>query len=430
MNVDEALSYIHSVNWRGSKPGLSRTRELLSALGNPQDFLRFVHVAGTNGKGSTARFIAQSLTKSGYRTGLYTSPYIMSFNERMQIDGGNISDDDLARLTETIRPAADAMSDAPTEFEIITALAMLYFWEARCDIVVLEVGLGGELDSTNVIKCPEIALITPLALDHTGVLGSTIEDVARAKAGIIKGGTVVWAANDERADAVIRSRCVQTGAQLYSPDYASLEVIENTLEGQTLNIGSFRGLHISMLGSYQPYNAALALLALQRLRESGWDKITDEAINEGFESARWRGRFELLRREPDFVVDGGHNPHGVTAALESFRLYFPNKNPVVLVGVMADKDVEKMLSLMCTLARRFVCVRPDNPRALDEKELAARLRSLGAEAAACGSVGEGVKKAIDEAGKNGAVLALGSLYMTADIIRTVEETNGGKANGN
>ena len=267
MSYESTLEYIHNVKWVGSKPGLSRTQELLAALGNPEKKLKFVHIAGTNGKGSTASCIASVLTRAGYRTGLYTSPYIIRFNERMQVDGVQISDAELEELTNEIRPFADAMTDAPTEFELITALAMQFFLKKACDIVVLEVGMGGELDSTNVIEVPEVAVITSIGLDHTAFLGETLAEVASAKAGIIKaGGDVVAYGLAPEADRVIAEKAVAVGAKLTFADFGRLDIHGFDLDACHFDFKPYCTLSLPLVGTYQPYNAALAITALECLR--------------------------------------------------------------------------------------------------------------------------------------------------------------------
>ena len=259
MTVSEALSYIHSVSWKGSVPGLSRTRELLRRLGNPQNQLKFIHIAGTNGKGSTAAMLASVLRAAGYRTGLYTSPYISCFNERMQVNGAMIPDEELAEITEAVRPHADAMADAPTEFELLTAVAMVFFARHSCDLVVLEVGLGGELDSTNVISTPEAAVICNIGLDHTQVLGDTLEEIATAKAGIIKGGDVVIYRGEECVEHVFEEKCAAVGAVLHRADFERLRLHSHSLYGQVFDCGDRKKLELPLLGGHQLKNAAVAI---------------------------------------------------------------------------------------------------------------------------------------------------------------------------
>ena len=415
MTYEEALKYIHSVNWQGSKLGLERTRELLAKLGNPEKKLKFVHIAGTNGKGSTAAMLSSILERAGYRVGLYTSPFINRFNERMQVNGAQIPDQTLADLTEHIRPFADAMADSPTEFELITALAMEFFLREKCDIVVLEVGMGGELDSTNVIGVPEAAVIAAMGLDHVKELGPAMADIARAKAGIIKsGGAVVSYGGNAEADPVFEAACRERGASLRRPDFSKIVPGAFDLDGQSFSYGPWKDLRIPLVGGYQMNNAAVVLETVQVLRERGWS-IPDEAVRQGMAETRWPARFEVLRRDPVFIVDGGHNPHGIRATAESLKRLFPGKKFTFVTGVMADKDVESILGLIVPLAEQFFTVRPDNPRAMRAEELAARIEALGARATPCGSVAEGVAKAIEAEGTGGVACALGSLYMSGEV---------------
>ena len=415
MSISEALEYIHSVKWQGVKPGLERTRELLKALGNPEKSLRFVHIAGTNGKGSTAACIAAVLQKSGYRTGLYTSPFILSFNERMQVDSECISDDELIRLTNEIRPFADAMKDSPTEFELITALAMKFFLDKRCDIVVLEVGMGGELDSTNVIDTPEVVVITAIGYDHVVELGPSIEDIAGAKAGIIKdGGDVVFFGGEAGVEDVFRRVSAQRGARLQKADFTRISGMEFALESISFNFEPYGEIALPLIGAYQPYNAAVAITALEVLRGKGYS-IGDSDIAGGLASVRWPGRFEVLGRDPVFILDGAHNPQGMEATADSLRRHFGDRKIVFVVGVMADKDVETMVGHIAPLAEVFIAVRPDYYRAMDAGVLAGLLSGSGLPVLCSGAVGNGVIEAINRAGKGGIICAVGSLYFSGEV---------------
>ncbi len=417
MDIDKALEYIHSVKWRGSRLGLQRTRELLARLGNPEKSLKFVHIAGTDGKGSTAACIESVLRRSGYRTGLYISPYISIFNERMQVNGEWIPDGELAELTELIKPHAEAMADPPTEFEMITAIAMCWFKSRRCDIVVLEAGLGGKLDSTNVIDVPEAAVITAMGFDHVKELGPTMTDIAGAKAGIIKeGGRVAIYGGDPEADAVFNRVCREKHAELRKVDFDGLNVKSCGLDGSVFDYDGIENIHLPLAGTYQPGNAALAITALRILEGRGW-QVTDSSIKAGLESVRWPGRFEILRRDPVFILDGAHNPHGIKAAAESLKALCRGHKLVFVMGVMADKDVHSMTDIIAPLAERFVAVTPDNPRSMPARELAERLEKYGLPATACGTIREGVELAVKAAGKDGYVCALGSLYFSDDVRR-------------
>ena len=419
MNITEALTYIHSVCWRGSIPGLSRTQELLRRMGNPEKKLKFVHIAGTNGKGSTAAMTASILRKAGYCTGLYTSPFLFRFNERMNINGADIADEELAEITEFVKPHAEAMTDHPTEFELVTAIAMEYFARHRCDIVVLEVGMGGELDSTNVIDPPEVAVICNLGLDHTEFLGNTLEEIAQAKAGIIKPGcSAVLYRGSPSVEAVFEEACKARGVELCKADFGALVSRSHSFAGQVFDFGSRKALEIPLLGAHQLRNAAVVLTAVDCLIRRGWS-ISEENIRDGLRDVVWPGRFELLRRNPDVIVDGGHNPQCLEALAQNVRDYLAGRNITALTGVMADKDYTHMYETMAPLVTRFVAVTPDNPRAMPAEELKKILTSFGKPVTACASVSQGVEEALRQAGPQGLVLAFGSLYMVGDVRKTV-----------
>jgi dihydrofolate synthase/folylpolyglutamate synthase len=416
MNYKETLEYISSINWKGSVLGLSRIRDLLEKLGNPQKELKFIHIAGTNGKGSTAAFLSSVLTEAGYKTGLFTSPYIEVYNERMQINNVNISDEELAEITTRIRPFADSMDDAPTEFELNTAICMVYFKENHCDVVVLEVGMGGELDSTNVIDSPEIAVITAIGLDHTEELGGTIEEIARTKSGIIKEGcsAVVYKQADSVMD-VFQKRCEDVSASLDISEPENILFKDQDISGLTFAYPGFEELKIPLIGSYQLENVALALKTIEVLKRKGWN-ISDEAVCEGLKKTRWPGRFEIIAKDPLFVVDGAHNPHGIRATAASIKTYFKDKKLVYIFGVMADKDYDDMLDQILPMAQEVHAVTPDNPRALEADRLAEIIREKGVDAYPHASIEEAVDCATQHASELGtSVIALGSLYMIGDI---------------
>ncbi len=430
MTVTEALEYIHSVSWMGSRPGLSRTIELLEKMGNPQNELKFIHVAGTNGKGSTCAMSASVLQAAGYKVGLYTSPFIERFNERMRINGVDISDKELAEITEFVKPFAESMSDHPTEFELVTAIGFEFFKRNNCDIVVLEVGLGGELDSTNVIDAPVVAAITEIALDHTKVLGDTVEEIASAKAGIIKSGTTVVSANNDPAAAkVVRTRCETLGCQCITPDFDAIVNKYCDINGIHFELNGVK-YNVPLCGTYQFRNAAMALEIVSVLNKKGY-KIGAEAVKAGLAKVTWKARFEILSKEPCFIYDGGHNPQGVAAAVESYKTHFGTVKPIVVVGVMADKDYAAEMKLLATIAKTFITVLPDNPRALNPSSLAATIRSVGGKAIPRNDMKKGIRRALELADNKHPVLALGSLYMYADVKRTFFEiifANSGQKN--
>ncbi|NCB51417.1 MAG: bifunctional folylpolyglutamate synthase/dihydrofolate synthase [Clostridia bacterium] len=398
----------------GSKPGLEREEELLRRVGDPQDSLKFIHVAGTNGKGSTAAMLSSILGAAGYRTGLFTSPYIHSFNERMQVDGKNISNSALAEIVGELEPAAKAMEDPCTEFELVTAAAFLWFLKEKCDIVVLEVGMGGRLDATNVIKSPECAVITNIGLDHTAVLGDTVEKIAFEKAGIIKGGPVVSYMQEPEVASVLYGAAEFCGSNLRFADFAAIESLSDTLRGQSFRIGGGMEYFLSLLGANQLKNAATAICVIDTLREYGWT-IPSEAVRYGLMTVRWPARFELVSENPYFIVDGGHNPQCLESTAENLKKYFPNAWRVILIGVLADKDWEKMIETIAPLAGAFVAVTPDSSRALPAEDLCAALLKYGKHAIARDSIRSGVNTAISLAGRDGVVCSVGSLYMAGAV---------------
>ncbi|MFI3313970.1 MAG: folylpolyglutamate synthase/dihydrofolate synthase family protein [Eubacteriales bacterium] len=420
MTIEESLAYIHSTCWKGSVPGLSRSIALLEAMGNPQNQLKFVHVAGTNGKGSTAAMVASVLQTAGYRTGLYTSPYIHRFHERMQVNGQQISDDDLIAVTEFVKPFAQAMEDSPTEFELVSAIAFGFFARQNCDIVVLEVGMGGELDSTNVILPPEVAVICNIGLDHTDFLGNTLEEVASAKAGIIKAGCpVVVYETTESVRAVFQAKCDQVGATLYDTDFSKIVPISQDLSGQIFDCGDYKGLELPLLGIHQQHNCTVALKILEILASKGYN-LPEATIRQGLSQTKWPGRFEVLGQDPLFLVDGGHNPQCIEALVENIRTYLQGQELVVLTGVMADKDFGAMYEDVAPYVRHFVTVTPDNPRAMQAQELADYLNRFSCPTTACDTVADGVKTAMDLAGTTGVVLTYGSLYMLGEVQLAVD----------
>ena len=415
MTLDEALRYIHEVCWKGTIPGLERIQALLDAMGNPERKCKFVHVTGTNGKGSTCAMVASILRKAGYKTGLYTSPYLIRFNERIQINGEQISDADICELTEYVKPFAESIFERPTEFEMVTAIGFEYFARHKCDIVVCEVGMGGEFDATNVIPAPEAAVICNIGLDHTEVLGDTLEKIAGAKAGIIKSGCdAVLYRERPSVEAVFEERCKALNAPLHKADFDSLHLLSHSLEGQVFDWERFHALRLPLLGEHQLHNAAVALTTARVLQKRGW-KITDAQIREGIESVRWPGRFELMRKDPMFIIDGGHNPQCIEALVKNIRDYLPGRELTVLTGVLGDKDFHCMYRDVAQYAKEFITITPANPRALTAEKLADYLRQFGKPVTACDVVADGVRLAIEHAGKDGVVLCYGSLYMIGDI---------------
>lgn len=422
MTLEEALHYIHAVCWKGSIPGLERISALLDKMGHPERTLKFVHVTGTNGKGSTCAMVASVLRQAGCRTGLYTSPYIVRFNERMQINGEMIPDDELCAITEEIKPLADSIFEQPTEFEMVTAIAFAWFAHRKCDVVVCEVGMGGEFDATNVIGSPEAAVLCNIGLDHTEVLGDTLEKIAATKSGIIKSGCdAVLYRSTPAVEAVVAQRCREVGARLHLVNFDSLRPRAHSLEGQVFDFDGMAGLRLPLLGEHQLHNAAVALTTLHVLQDRGW-QISEDAIRQGLAQVTWPGRFQIIRRDPLFLIDGGHNPQCIQALARNITNYLPGRPLTVLTGVLSDKDFHCMYRSVADAAAEFITVTPDNPRALTAQELARYLLSFGKPVIPCDTVADGVRLALEHAGKDGTVLCYGSLYLLGDVIKAVDET--------
>jgi len=419
MKYTECLNYIHSVSWKGSMPGLERITKLCSLLGNPQDSLRFVHVAGTNGKGSVCAMTSSVLRNAGYKVGTFTSPYLLDFCERMAVNGVNISHDDLCRATEKVRPLADSMEDAPTEFELITAITLVFFAEQKCDIVVFECGMGGRLDSTNVISESEVSVITNIALDHTKYLGDTKEKIAGEKAGIIKNSPVVVGFAEEKSLDVIRRKCVENGVEmLHSAEEIKLENVTAGVNGISF---SYLGndYSVPLCGLYQKVNVRTVLSICNLLREKGW-KITDENIRDGLRSVKWIGRFEALCDEPRIIFDGAHNPDGAKFTKETFLALYPGKKAIIISGVMADKEYGVMAKDFAQISDFAYTITADNPRALSATAWADALSENGICAEGCANAKVAVEKAIVKSNETGSpILCVGSLYIYGEIVRAV-----------
>jgi len=420
MTAKEAIAYIENYTWSTTRLGLGRTRELLGAMGNPQKHLKFIHVAGSNGKGSTCAMLAAILQKAGYKTGLYISPFIEEFNERMQVNGETIPGEQLAAITEQVKGYADAMEDHPSQFELVTAIAMQYFYESQCDIVVLEVGMGGALDSTNVIDCPEVAVITNIGLEHTEYLGNTLEEIAATKGGIIKPGcSVVLYDGAPEVTATIEAICQEKNVPLVKTDFSTLAPTRQNLAGQDFFYGG-DAYHTALLGPHQLHNAVVVLETLKVLQAKGWD-IPVTSIHEGLEDVRWPARLEVLNRDPLFLLDGGHNPQCAEALADALPDLLPQK-AVFLAGVLADKEYEKMVEFVKPFASEFVCVTPLSDRALPAEQFAEAVRAQGLNATACETVEDGLQAAFDAAGEDGCIVSFGSLYLAGAVRRACRPT--------
>jgi len=416
MTYQEALDYFTRTEMLGSHLGLERMGELLKKLGSPERQLRFIHVAGTNGKGSTAALLDACLRAAGYRVGLYTSPHLVRYNERFRINGEPISDEVLAAAAERVKAAADTLEEGPTQFELLTCIGFCCFLEAGCDLVVLEVGLGGRLDATNVIEAPEAAVITRIGLDHTELLGDTIEQIAAEKAGIIKNGCdVVLGDPAEDVVRVTEAVCRAHGASLTLAEPAR-PLGDQSLEGQRFAWGPYPEVRLSLLGEYQLYNAATALTVLEVLRRKGWN-IPKEAILEGMATAVWPGRFECVSLHPTILIDGGHNQQCAEAVAASLRRCFPGKKCAFLTGVLADKDRRGIFDALLPLAERIAVITPDSHRALPAESLCAWLEEAYGftQAVPYATPAEALAALRRQAGPEDVICVCGSLYMVGEM---------------
>jgi len=421
MTYTESIDYIHSLYWKGKKSGLDKTKELLELCGHPERELRCVHIAGTNGKGSTASMLSSVCTCAGRKVGLYTSPYIMRYNERVQVNGTDIPDETLARLTTYLAGCVGQMEVPPSEFEFGTVLAFLYFKEQGCDLVILETGLGGTFDSTNVIEKPLLCIIAALGFDHTALLGNTIEEIAAAKAGIIKRGVpVVFYGDIPEGEAVIRNRCKECDASLTMPDFSEItsEYMGSVEECQRFSYKEWRDVSLGLPGIYQQRNAAVVLEAVEQLSRLGV-VLPATAVREGLNQVRWQARLETVQKSPLLLVDGSHNPQGMQATVESLRKYFPDRKLQFVFGVMADKELDVMLELFLPLAKKLVITAPSMPRAMKPEELYALCEEkckgrYEIELQLCPSTTD-VVQYIKKVQADEVIVAIGSLYLVGEI---------------
>ena len=465
MNYKECLQFISEIPWTSRKVGLHRIKALLEALGRPDKDLKLIHVAGTNGKGSVCAMLDAILRAAGLRTGLFTSPHLEKYNERMKVDGKDISDKEFAEVISKVRTAANTLDESPSEFEVLTAAGLLWFKEKKCDIVILEVGLGGEFDSTNVIEHKELAIITPIGFDHTAILGNTLGEIASAKAGIItKDCDVICSrqsregliANDYPLREVVKSKmeilnvisakCMEMHAKLHIPDTFGFKLISKDIDGQVFKSRYYdEPLRLNFIGEYQLLNVLTVLEAVKVLNKRGRlnligtsnnkgktgknlnkpgsgktvkdnDIISEKAVRKGLETVTWAARFEVLNRNPVFILDGAHNEHGIDAAVDALRWLFGDKKITYILGILSDKNIDAMLLKLYSNAKSFITLTPESSRALAGEKLAERLRGAGFTAVNFDTPKEAVEYALGKASETDDVIcSLGSLYLAGTI---------------
>ena len=420
------IDRIHECNRFGMVLGLDRMEELLRRLGNPQDDLKVIHVAGTNGKGSVSKYLEEGLSACGYKMGLYTSPYIETFNERIRYDGADISDEDLEYYGKKVVSAAEAMVadglDSPTEFEVVTAIAFLYFADRQADITILEVGLGGIGDSTNVVKSPLASVITSISYDHMAQLGSSLAEIAVNKAGIIKTGCPVIANVPQRdAAKIIARKAYAMGSRLYDISGIRAAVSDETPFSQKVSMElyekSYSDVEISMVGRHQAENLKTALATLEILRKSGAVKLDREALYEGLKRARQPGRFEVISEDPLVIIDGAHNEAGAQALQETMAQHFAGKKILLVAGILADKEIDSIVKFLTKITDHIIVTEPDNPRKLAAEKLAGHVADFGVAAEAVSDVEAAVHRAKELADGYDVILFAGSLYLIGDVRR-------------
>lgn len=419
MTYKEALEKIHSLNKFGSRPGLSRVKRLLCDMGNPQDEVKYIHVAGTNGKGSVCAVISSVLKSAGYKTGLFISPFITDFCERIQINSAPIPQDKLAELTEYVFSYVDKLSNEDiiiTEFEFVTALCFEYFKREKVDLAVLETGLGGLLDCTNVIKTNLCAVITSISLDHTDILGETIEEIAEQKCGIIKDTCpVVSSEQEECAARVIKNSAIRHNSPLLFSTDIKLKTSDENINGTTLEFNSYK-LKLSLIGQHQINNARTSLAALAVLSKDAGIKISEHAIKEGFENAVNPARFEVLSKKPLIILDGAHNADGMRAFANAVKKYTPNQRRVLLMGMLSDKDSLTSSAYIEGLFEAAFTVPVSNPRTRSAEDMALILSKYMENVTPCKTPFEGFDKAFEKAKKdNAALIICGSLYLAGEL---------------
>lgn len=420
------IDRIHEFNRFGMVLGLDRMEELLRRLGNPQDDLKVIHVAGTNGKGSVSKYLEEGLSACGYKMGLYTSPYIETFNERIRYDGADISDEDLEYYGQKVVSAAEAMVadglDSPTEFEVVTAIAFLYFAGRQADITILEVGLGGIGDSTNVVKHPLASVITSISYDHMAQLGSSLAEIAVNKAGIIKTGCPVIANVPQRdAAKIIARKAYAMGSRLYDISGIRAAVSDETPFSQKVSMElyekSYSDVEISMVGRHQAENLKTALATLEILRKSGAVKLDREALYEGLKRARQPGRFEVISEDPVVIIDGAHNEAGAQALQETMAQHFAGKKILLVAGILADKEIDSIVKFLTKITDHIIVTEPDNPRKLAAEKLAEHVAEFGVAAEVVSDVEAAVYRAKELADGYDVILFAGSLYLIGDVRR-------------
>lgn len=425
LKYEEAIEYIESLSSYGIVPGLENITQLCARMGNPQDSLQFVHIAGTNGKGSTLAFISTILKKARYKVGRYVSPTIFQYNERIQIGERPITKAALCEGVAIIKEICDKMVEEglshPTPFEVETALAFWYFQKMGCDIVVLETGMGGKSDATNIVKTVKAAVLTPISMDHMQFLGTNLSQIAGEKAGIIKkGSTVISAQQQQEALTVIKDMVSQQNGTLVIAETEKAVKVRYGIERQRFNYQQYKDLEIRLIGNYQITNAILALEVINALNQAGFT-VSETALRNGLRETKWQGRFSVISKRPFFVVDGAHNEGAAKLLAESIEIYFTKKRIIYIMGILKDKEYHKIIDLTHKYADHIITITPpNNPRAMQAYDLAKEIALVHPKVTAVDSLEEAVEMSYLLADKNDVIVAFGSLSYLGKLISLVE----------
>ncbi len=420
------MNYLESVNFIKGRPPVTDMntillQQLLKKMGHPENKLKFVHVTGTNGKGSISNMIATPLIEAGYTVGAFNSPYINSINEYFRVNGKTMNNLEFTQVCNHVKHFVNMMEFIPSEFELCVAVALEYFVRKECDIVILEVGMGGRRDATNVIPAPLAAVFANIGLDHVGILGNTIGEIAAEKAGIIKPGCdVISYMSEEDALKSISEKARICKCRSVLADFSKIKLRTASINGQHFAYKDLDNLFIRLVGEYQLKNAAVAIETLWCLREKGFD-IPDAAIRRGLKLTRWPCRFEILKNDPVFILEGAHNVQGIKEVCRNFESFFPDRKLIFIVGVMADKDYMSMFGMLAPYAKCFICVEANNPRAMRPRDIAVVLKEFGKPVYVHDIPSEGVREAYRICAKDDVICAIGSFYMMRDIMKGISK---------
>ena len=432
MNYKEALKYIEETHKFGIRLGLDNMNKLLDLLGNPQDNLNIIHMSGTNGKGSTCSFITSILKEAGYKVGLYTSPFLETFTERIRINGENIPEEDVARIISLIKEKIEQMVKEgysyPTEFEIVTTMAFYYYYEQNVDYVALEVGLGGRYDATNIIKSSQVSVIGSISLDHTNILGDNISKIAYEKGGIIKenGVAIVYNQSDEVKN-VIKQICYDKNATYIETNFDDIDIKKSDIYSQVYDVTifdeSYENIEIKLIGEHQINNSILALTVIKYLECNKGLKIDDKSIRRGLINTKWPGRIEKISENPLFIIDGAHNEDGALSLAKAIDKNFKDRNLTLLIGMLEDKDIDSVLDILIPKFNKVITTTPDNPRAIDSSKLKDKILRHTDNVVDKKNIEKALNYTLESSSDNDVIISAGSLYMIGSIRRLMTNNN-------